>query len=344
MRAFALSFAAGLSTVLTFVSGNALADAEPEAPLPEVALAPPSAPYTVCLAGDHSGVADPSARAAFGVLCDSLRKAGAPVAGVTANPAEATAAYRMELQRLDRAVILRVTYEAPVGSPRDSRSLTLHSLDDVLIAADRVSQALVKGQPIEETATVDTLVGAETRNYQKKNGEGYWGFGLYGLAMPAVGTYGGAGIELPVYYETPSLALGGSLRVSFAGGPDEESNKATFGSFSFGGRGFLTEGNIAPYVGGGLGFDWVDLSEKSGSTYLNGSSEGFGAYGEVGIEMLRLYRTRFLVGARVDVPFFSTKMSGFTPYVPGAAAQGPTETKKYAVPITITATFMPFKF
>src|SRR5690606_21210973 len=132
-----------------------------------------------------------------------------PVAAVHTAPGQASAAYRIDLQRLDRVIILRVTYKAPIGTPRDSRSLTLNGLDEVLVAADRVAQALVHGKPIEETATVDTLVGMETRKAQKKSGEAFWGVGLFGMAVPAFDVYSAGGMELPVWYETTYLGVGG---------------------------------------------------------------------------------------------------------------------------------------
>lgn len=321
------------------------ADVESEA-APEtvpVSVTAQDAPlYAVCLAGDHSGVANAQARTAFGIVCDALRRAGAPVGGMVEGPVEATTAYRIDLQRLDRVVILRVTHENPIGTPRDSRSLNLSNLDEVLVGADRVAEALVSGKAIEETATVDSLVGNETRKYKKKSGETFWGLGLFGLAVPAVGVYAGAGIELPVFYETPSLAVGGSVRFSVTGGPDDYETRATYGAVSLGARGFLGEGDIAPYLGGGIAFGWLDLGEGSGMDAFHGSGEGFAAFAEAGVEMLRLHRSRFLIGARVDVPFFSAKQTVYSSArsAPGSFSMTEETTRRYAIPVSLNATFM----
>lgn len=322
---------------------DAIAPAHLDSSVTDVALAE-RGPDGVCLAGDHEGIAEGSARTAFGVICDALRKAGAPVAGVTTRADAAANVYRMDVSRLDRKVILRITHESPVGMPRDSRSLTLNHLDEVLIAADRVAEALVHNKSIDETAKVDTLVGDETRQYDKKSGETYFGFGLTGFAIPAAGVYSGAGIELPGFYETPRMALGGSLRVALTGGSESSGKEATFGSLTIGGRYFLTGGDVSPYLGGGMGFDWIRIAQREGASYFEGKSEGFGAFAEAGVEMLRLHRTRFLLGLRVDVPFFSTATDPHGPpsWLSGSQPEYEERTK-YAIPITLNATFMPFK-
>lgn len=353
MRISAIFWASAASAIVTSMSHHSFAEALEGDPLPPL-VEPTEAPAqlrsptvaqleaTICLAGDHTGIKAESARAAFGVVCDSLRKAGAPVGALHESFGSATSAYRINLQRLDKVIILRVTYESPVGHPIDSRSLNLNGLDEVLVASDRVAQALVHGKPIEETATVDTLVGTETRKYEKKSGEGYWGFGLYGMAIPALGVYSSGGLEIPAWYETPSIGVGGSIRFALTGGADTAEKRATFGSLSFGIRGFLTDGDIAPYLGAGLGFDWTDMRERTadGSFQMDGETEGFGAYGEVGVALLRLHKTRFLIGARADVPFFSTKMSGFA-YSPYPAVLE--EKSRYVIPISLNVTFMPFR-
>lgn len=362
MRNYALSLAITTAAALTSLSQSALAqpdaDAEPAAPA-EVEMAAeasegaettatPRAPRpalpTICLAGDHSGVKDESARTAFGVVCDSLRRAGAPVNGVSETPGDATAAYRIELQRLDQVVILRITYEEPIGYARDSRTVSLNGIDEVLVGADRVTTALVQGKSLEETATVNTLVGTETRDYKKKAGETYWGLGLMGQAIPAAGVYAGAGLEVPVFYETPQLAFGGSLRVSVTGGSETSKNRATYGSFAFGARGFLGGGDISPYLGGGLGFGWMDLQQQKGSSHFRGEGEGFGAYVEGGVEMLRLHKTRFLISLRADVPFFATTQTSDPVFDSTTRTySSPEERQQYAIPLSLNVTFMPFK-
>lgn len=361
MRKHALLLAMTATATMTSLSARALAEvdadhagelpalapeqaaaAEPVAEPEPVAISAQAHGRTVCLAGDHYGISADSARTAFGIVCDSLRRAGAPVAGIAASQSEGLAAYRMELQRLDKTVILRVTYENPVGIPRDSRSLTLSNLDELLVGADRIATALVSGKSVEETATVASLVGTEVRDYKKKSGETFWGAGLYGLAVPAVGVYAAAGIEIPVFYETPSMAVGGSIRFSATGGPDSEEQRATFGAVSLGGRGFFGEGDITPYLGGGVAFGWIDLMEETGSDHFSGSGNGFGAFAEGGVEMLRLHKSRFLVGARVDVPFFFAKQTTYSSSYSGSGGYSTTKdtSRRYAIPVSLNVTFM----
>lgn len=344
MRYPASFFAVSAVLALATTSWRAQAQVEEESDdsLPGLeGEAPVVGSTTVCLPGDHAGVSDASATTAFGVICDALRRAGAPVSGINPSPSKSDAVYRMDLQRLEQVVLLRVTYESPLGVARDSRTLTLNGVDEVLLGADRVAVALVEGKAIEDTAKVDTLVGTETRSYRKRGGETYFGAGILGLAVPAVGAYTGAGIELPAFYETPSFAVGGALRVSLTGGDDEK--RATFGSLSAGGRAFLTDGDISPYVGGGFAFGWIHLVEGDGSMRgFDGSAEGFGAFGEAGVEMLRLHKTRFLIGARVDLPFYAAKQTAYGSW--SASGGQSTETsRRYAIPITLNVTFLPFK-
>lgn len=342
-RAPSFSFALAAALALTTGAWDAGAQADDEGDdLSLAALEDEVTPAVVCLPGDHTGVSDDSATTAFGVVCDALRRAGAQVTRIDPSPAKRDSAYRIDLQRLEQVVLLRITYESPLGVARDSRTLSLNGVDEVLVGADRIAVALLEGKPVEETAKVDTLVGTETRNYQKKAGETYFGAGILGLAVPSVGVYTGAGIELPGFYETPSFAVGGALRVTVTGGDDDK--RATFGSLSAGGRAFLMEGDVTPYIGGGFAFGWLSLSEESGpGRQFNGSAEGFGAFGEAGVEMLRLHRTRFLIGVRVDAPFFTAKETTYIPWTSSSSGELVETRRRYAMPITLNVTFLPFK-
>lgn len=151
------------------------------------------------------------------------------------------------------------------------------------------------------------------------------------------------GGEFSCFYETPSYAMVGELRLSGSTEYQSGSDSLFFNSYSIGGRYFFIKQNISPYIGGGLARFYIDYKKnvkeyreycvrhsdsafeavlvaltlepdfvscvetdwKWFDTYEQEFGSGFGMYGVVGIEFLRFTRSRLNLELRVDRPFFT---------------------------------------
>jgi hypothetical protein len=285
----------------------------------------------VCIAGWSEGLPRGDVHTAAALACQALRDSGADVSAepVDQAPPGATSAYRVELRPLGTIVILQVSFESPIGTQVQRRSLELSSIEEVPVAAPRIADSIVRGTPLAQTAKLDTLVGQETREHAKKYGETFFAIGVLGFAMPDK-TWAGYGAFGRVYYEAERYAVSLDLRLGTSANNDGDAG--LFG-LAVGARYFLNAEDISPFFGGGAGILW--LSQKrvhtagatSGGTYapdfydtqLNAS--GLAAYGEVGVEFLRMHRTRVDAALRADAPFFQLEAQGMHRYTLPIALQ-----------------------
>lgn len=314
--------------------------AAPSASAPAPAAAPAVAPVAApraarpqCLIGLSDGVQPAHAATATQLVCAALLDAGADIDAqpVPAQMAQPGAAYRVQLQPLGRILLLSVSYESPLGTPVSTRSMQLSKIEDVPVASPRIAQALISGKQVEQTAKMDTLLGSETRRYEKQYGEMVWGLGILGFGAINTDVVTGYGAYLQGMYETPRYAVGAELRL---GGSGESSGDATLGGISVGGRYFFSDGDISPFVGAGLGVLWFETDDSeeynpvSGYydyAYYDGSGAAFRV--DFGIELLRMHDARFDILLRADLPLFELEGSG------GDASQD----DKYVVPISLMA-------
>ncbi len=270
-----------------------------------------------CVLGAYEGIAVADARTSARLVCQALQDAGADVATEPVARASVSAgspAYVVGVHPLGYVVVLEVAYEAPVGTREQARTLQLNGIEEVAVAAPRIADSLVHGTPLAQTAKLHSLVGQETRPYQKEYGETKFALGVLGFALPD-DTYGGFGAFGRVYYEAARYAVGVDLRV---GGSSSGNGDASLVGISVGARYFLNEADISPFVGGGVGILWLgaqrryDAPASSSVRYdyftLDGS--GMGAFGELGVEFLRLHGSRLDAMVRVDTPFFTLHDSG----------------------------------
>jgi hypothetical protein len=220
-------------------------------------------------------------------------------------------------------VILQVSFEAPIGTRRDSRSLQLRGVEEVTVAAPRIADAMVHGTPIGQSAHVGNLVGEETRGYRKQYGEMLAAIGLIGFAYPG-DTWSGYGFYGRLHYEAQHYAIGIDLRL---GGSSDGAGDAALAGISLGARYFFTEEDITPFVSGGAGIMWIGLRHEYASTLTSDarlSGSGLAGFGDVGMEFMRLHESRFDVLARLDVPFFDLEATGH---------------HRYTMPFSIMASF-----
>ena len=295
------------------------------APAPAPGAAAPARGPAPCISGLSEGIPPGDAHTAAALVCEGLRNAGADVATEPVDPQAASgdSAYRIDVRPLGSLVILQVSFESPIGTTVDSRSLQLNGIEEVSVAAPRIADSLVHGTPLGKTAKIDTLVGQETRVYTKQYGETLFAFGVLGYALPDK-TWGGYGVFGRLYYEAQRYAVGLDLRLGTSGNSDGDSSLV---GLSVGARYFLSGDDISPFVGGGAGILWLGQKHRYGDetpansyaydsyddrTQLRGS--GLAAFGEVGCEFLRMHRSRLDASVRADAPFFDLEGRGHHRY------------------------------
>jgi hypothetical protein len=315
------------------VSSFALAqDAEIDgAPTPPTA-APPAAARAPsgCFLGTHAGIPEADAQTAASIVCSELSRHAT-------QPAQAGASYRVVLGKLGSVVILSLTQESSPGVIQEHKQLQLSGIEEVSVAAPRIVDALVNGTPIAQTQKVDNVVGEEARMPKKRPGSAHFAAGLIGVLPPlSQGAAPAPGIDLALHYETTSFAAGVGLRG--AGGKPDKTELGYF-ALTVGGRYYLSDADIAPYVGGGIAWSWLSVHGDG----FNGDKSGLGAFGEVGIEALRSHRSHLTLGLRADLPFYA--LHGTTMTSTGASdgyggyGYSTTSTSLYYVPLTVGLTF-----
>jgi hypothetical protein len=184
---------------------------------------------------------------------------------------------------------------------------------------------LLGDKPIDATAKVNSIFGPDARVYPKKYGEFMFGLGIFGFAFPGTDIFAGAGAQALAFHETPHFSVGGSLRI---GGASQSQENAFVLSVSMGGSYLFSEENISPYIGAGLALSSLRYSEDEGDISMK--STLFGAYLLAGIELMRLYDSRFDIGLRVDLPFNTLE---------GYDASNDHTRQRYIVPISLSASY-----
>jgi hypothetical protein len=269
----------------------------PPAAAPSPAPAPAAVPSPSCALGDHEGFEEADARTSAQLVCAEIGRAGA----------QPGTHYRVSLGKLGAATILSVAREGDTpGSTADSREMRLQTIEEVMVAAPRIAESIVKGTPLTETEKVDNLVGQETRQPKSKPGKTHFALGLVGLLPPLdQGLTPAPGIDLDVHYETGSqqFEVGGSMRFGGGNGGSRTTVSNGFFIFSVGGRWFTADTDISPYLGGGL--SWSYLSLHAPDSGVDANNNGLGAFVDGGVQIMRTHHAHLALGARLDVPFFT---------------------------------------
>lgn len=283
-----------IGAIFASPSGASADSAIGEAPAP--AAAPVVArSESSCRLDAHDGIDDADARTAALLVCSEIARLNPP----------ADAHYHVTLGKLGSIIILSVTREGDNPAiTADVRELRLRGIEEASVAAPRLADSIVHGTPIVETERVDNLVGQETRQTPKRGGGSvHFSLGIVGEIPPLDQGIGPApGLDLHVHYENKSWELGGGMRFGH-GQVSSSAPEVGFYMAELGGRYFMNETDVTPFVGAGLGWEYLNLNIPS--TSFQGNNSGLGAYAEVGMEFLRTYHTHLSVGVRLDLPFFS---------------------------------------
>ena len=299
-------------------------------------------PMSSCGPGAVQGVYPADAQTGVWLVCEEVRRRqGLPL---SISPSEGPAAYRVGMLRLGNSVILTLQVEAPIGTIRDGRQLRLATIEELPVAAPRLVDALWRGVPVTSTQKVSNLVGEETREYQKKPGEFLWGGGLMGVVGVGSGAGMQPGIDLRAGYETERYGIGLDLRFG-AGSDGNDDKRMDYVAFGIGGRYFLSDGNTGPFVGGGLTWSGIEVRGDDLGNGYGVSGSGMGAYGEAGVEFLRLHSSRLTFDVRFETPFYQLKAEQYAygSYYDAATDsyvnEAPSDDKKYVVPIMAGLTY-----
>ena len=326
-----------LSSSIALAQDDAPTDAPPPPPPPPVVVAPaPAAPAAPapsigeCSLGTHAGVDDADAQTATDIVCAEVSHRGM-------HPG---ARYRVGLGRLGHTVVLSLTMETAPGVIAEHRQMELSGIEEVPVAAPRLSDAVNRGEAIEETQRVGNVVQAEARPPLTKKGDIHFSVGVLAL-MPPIGTSGtpAPGMEMAFTYEWNNFSAGVGFRAAGNSASDNNGSSVGFVGLSVGGRYYLTDTDIAPYVGSGLVWSYEQVTN---GTYSSGASnQGIGAYGEIGVTALRTHRSHLSLGVRADLPFYSLNSNVTNEsYASGSGTPSyVTPSPLYAVPVTIDATF-----
>lgn len=279
-----------------------------------------------CELKEARGLAEADAQTASELVCDELRR----VSG-------GRGIYTVELRTLGQLVVVTASREEPAGSV----TVQVHGVEEILSAAPRVADALVRGLGFATTQRVDNLLVEETRQPRVKKGSVKFSLGVADVESPGFGARS-AGFSLGLMYSTPRFALPAELRFDWDDTPYPGKSLDLF-SVSVGGRGYLSKKDVSPFVGGGLGV--LNLHADDGSygqeNYFSADKVGVAPYVEAGVEMLRLHRGRIALLVRADFPLGSLKSPEIAPYAypdgtghlveqPGQPAQS-----RYIVPVSI---------
>jgi hypothetical protein len=285
-----------------------------------------------CELKEARGVAAPDAQTATELVCGELRR----VSG-------ARGAYAVELRTLGELVVVTASREEPPGSV----TMQVHGVEEILTAAPRIADALVRGLGFATTQRVDNLLVEETRPARVKKGSVKFSLGVADVESPGFGARS-AGFSLGLVYSTPRFALPAELRFDWDDAPYPGKSLDLF-SVSVGGRGYLSKKDVSPFVGAGLGV--LHLSANGGlygeEGYFSAEKSGVAPYLEAGVEMLRLHRGRIALLVRADFPLGSLESPAIAPYsysdpVTGYHAEQPGRPaeSRYVVPVSIGVSVM----
>lgn len=239
-------------------------------------------------------------------------------AAAAARAAGATLAVTLRVSRLGESAAVRLAAYRPDGSAAHLDELTAASPDDLEPVLRRLARGLAEGRPARALAELDSVTEKEADPFLK-----YAATNLFGVRLGTVFVLSRAGTS-----EETAAASGGGIFWLY----DARSFLAdvSFDIHSGGGARLVSLGlgfyrpfgkaNVAPYLGGGVGYHWVDTG-GGGASGLALRAAGGAIIGRLSTVQVRLeagYQVSlFEEGPETDV--FGDPMGGAT-----ARPHGPT--------------------
>jgi hypothetical protein len=186
-----------------------------------------------------------------------------------------------------------------VGTLIRERQVRLASIEEAFDAAGRLAVALDSEETVESTATMETLIADDMATDIS-----LWAFGLVAAGAPGENVTPAPGFLLGWHYETPRFGIFADFL--FANN-DSEDSRFQYGTLTIGGKYFLTDKAVAPWISGGAS---MLFGTRSNEFTQEGS--GIGVFGAVGLEVLRFNRNRLAIELRLSLPF--SKLSHYDDY------------------------------
>lgn len=287
------------SLIVASLSFASLAVAqEPAAPAAEP---PPSAQPRAggsgfaCRLGDSRGIPEADAATASFLMCRELSRASLD-----------RGAFEVSVRPLGGAVIASVTRL----DTNESRTATLSSLSEIVVASSRLADALLQGKPLEDTRKVQTVLASEAAAPKAISGQRHIALHVIGMMPIGVGVFG-AGAGFGYLYEMPRWSVGGHLDIAGRGSSSSSTSASSFTSVAIGSsvRRFFGDDDVAPFVGGGVSLVFLNTETPNGTTTPYGYSYGDSRSGtllapfvEGGISAFRTTKGRFVASLRVEAP------------------------------------------
>lgn len=316
MRPVFSAFAFAAVSLAVALGGKTASADEPVSPASGSAPASTASPASTAVRVTASctlvdrGALDPiEARTATEVVCSELAKEGA------------AGDHEVRFGRLGGRTVVTVT----ARDGQESRRVTLTTLEEIQVAAPRLARAIATGAPIDETRTVDNVLGSETRVAKKQGGAMGLDAALFGMTTAGAASGGSAGVALGLVYRSSRVALGSLGRLGGIGGHNR------IASLDLGGRYYFTDGDIAPFAGGGFAISSIGV-ERDWDSELEGS--GFGGYATVGVELLRTHHTSLEASLRVDAPAYALEGYSYSSGYFGAGGASRKE-QAYVTPLSL---------
>lgn len=231
---------------------------------------------------------------------------------VSAKAVGASHVAQLRITRIGRKAIVQAELR-PVGqsAAQWSGRLTASTPEDLDVVIGRLAKGIVKGGPITENSDIRSVTAHEAPKLRRKKANSYFGVTIAGQLLS--GTEEGLLPGMGIYwlYDNRNLLLDLSLQFNVRNGEGISGlNIAAYYP--------LLDEDITPFLGGGLGFNAVEVhsGEKNewGESTHGGSEEGITAFVGTGLLMGRTSS----VALRADLKYVVATFE-----VDGEVAHGP---------------------
>ncbi len=298
-----------------------VASALPASAAPAVPAAPSEgvsihAGAVQCVLGDHVDFDEADVRTSLDVVCNELAQRGA-----VGSP------YEVRFGKLGGKILVVVVERRT----NEQRRAFAQSMEEMLVVAPRLAEAIVRKVAVKDGETVDNVMAQNAKPVVTKPLQAGAELGLTGTTAMGTDMSASGGVYLGLHFRRERWALVGHGR---AGGIGSAEGKLGYAQLDVGGRYFMTDGDVAPFVGLGVGVGYfnVDRSPRTSLGDLSGS--GFQTSAEVGVGILRTSHVGANLSLRADAPWFTLKTASSGGYTSSVGREPPVESR-YVVPISL---------
>lgn len=238
-------------------------------------------------------------------------------AAAAAQSAGAEVALFGTIGALGQKIVFAVTTVlADSGEILSNVNLALDRLEDLDTAAKRIARAVAEGRTIDESAALGDRTPAAEPLDRRRHGDSGVALRIGGLVPFGTG-FNGAGVglhfDVAYWYEAPFFAIEPRVGVRFSG-ENRDGNRYVQVPLDVGAHYILGLGNIAPFLGAGLGarFQWSrrpatvlvgEVLQTRHEVEVTDSAWGVGLFARAGVMFFRTYSVRLALSADYDVTF-----------------------------------------